>query len=143
MTDSALDAMAVMVGEWQAATEKDPDDAGRMTIEWLTGESLLLVRFTIPDPAADRIWVMGTDDAYPERLKVLQYESNGERRIFNGAVTGPLWRIWRDALGDSQRLTGALDETGNTLRATWERSESELDPRNWEHELDIVYTRIG
>ena len=34
-------------------------------------------------------------------------------------------------------------ETGNTLRATWERSDSELDPRSWEHELDIVYTRIS
>lgn len=143
MTDSALVAMATMVGEWQASTDRHPGDAGRMSIQWLAAEGLLLVRFTIPEPAADRTWVMGIDDAYPERLKVLQYESNGEHRIFNGAVTGPLWRIWRDAAGDSQRLTGALDESGNTLRATWERSEAELDPRTWEHELDIVYTRIS
>ncbi|MFI1461746.1 hypothetical protein [Nocardia carnea] len=142
MTDSPLAAMAAMIGEWKTTTDKYPDVAGLTTIEWLAGEAFLLVRYTVPDPAIERTWVMGTDDAYPERLKVLQYDSNGERRIFNGAVTGPLWRVWRDAPGDSQRLTGNLDETQTTLRATWERSESELDPRTWEHELDIVFSRI-
>ncbi|WP_280399130.1 hypothetical protein [Nocardia carnea] len=143
MTDSPLAAMAAMIGEWKTTTDKYPDAVGRTTIEWLAGEAFLLVRYMVPEAGIERTWVMGVDDAYPERLKVLQYDSNGERRIFNGAVTGPLWRVWRDAPGDSQRLTGALDEAGNTLRATWERSESELDPRTWEHEMDFVYTRIS
>ncbi|MEU1982717.1 hypothetical protein [Nocardia sp. NPDC019395] len=143
MTDSALAAMAVMVGEWKTTTDQFPDVVGRTTIEWLAGEAFLLVRYTVAGPAVSRTWVIGTDDAYPERLKVLQHDSNGDRRIFNGAFTGPLWRVWRDAPGYSQRLTGNLDETGNTLRATWERSDAEFDPRTWEHELDIVYTRIS
>ncbi|MBF6351706.1 hypothetical protein IU448_22205 [Nocardia flavorosea] len=143
MTDSALVAMAAMVGEWKTTSEQIPDMVGRTTIEWLDGDAFLLVRLTVPEPAIDRIWVVGTDDAYPERLKVLQHDGAGARRIYNGALTGPLWRIWRDAPGDSQRLTGNLDETGNIFRATWERSDAELDPRTWEHQMDIVYTRIA
>ncbi|WP_043739974.1 hypothetical protein, partial [Nocardia carnea] len=77
MTDSPLAAMAAMIGEWKTTTDKYPDVAGLTTIEWLAGEAFLLVRYTVPDPAIERTWVMGTDDAYPERLKVLQYDSNG------------------------------------------------------------------
>lgn len=143
MTDSAHVAMATMIGVWETKAEQFPGAAGRTTIEWLAGEAFVLVRLTTPEPAIERTWVVGTDDAYPERLKILHYDSKGRRRIYNGALTGPLWRFWRDAPGDSQRLTGNLDETGNIFRATWERSDSELDPRTWEHQLDIVYTRVG
>lgn len=143
MTESGLTGMAAMVGEWKTTTTLYPGVAGHTTIEWLAGEAFLLVRYTAPDPSVSRTWVVGADDIHPDQLVILQHDQHGERRVYQGSFDGPLWRVWRDAPGASQRFTGSLNETGNTLRATWERSDSELDPRTWEHELDIVYTRIS
>ncbi|WP_459545344.1 hypothetical protein [Nocardia sp. X0981] len=143
MIESGLAGMAAMVGEWETTTTLFPEVTGRTTIEWLGDEAFLLVRYTAPDPSTSRIWVVGADEAAPGRLVILQHDQNGGHRIYHGSFEGPLWRVWRDAPGASQRFTGSLDETGNTLHATWERSDSELDPRTWEHELDLVHTRIS
>lgn len=143
MTDSALARMAAMVGEWTTTASSSPGLTGRTAIEWLAGEAFLLVRYSAPDPSASRTWVIGADDTHPGQLVILQHDQSGGRRVYQGSFDGPLWRVWRDAPGASQRFTGCLDETGNTLRATWEHSDSELDPRTWEHELDIVYTRVS
>lgn len=143
MTESALAAMARMVGEWQTTTSQHPGLTGHLSIDWIPDARLLLTRYTVPDPGIDRVWVIGADDLYRDRLVILQFDQNHEHRVYQGSFAGPLWRVWRDAPGHSQRFTGNLDETGNTLRATWERSDSELDPRTWEHELDAVFTRIS
>jgi hypothetical protein len=143
MTDSALAALARMVGEWTTTTSLRPDLTGHTTIEWLADARFLKFRYAVPDPPVSRIWIVGADDLYPNQLMILEYDQSGEHRIYRGSFEGPLWRVWRDAPSDSHRFTGSLDETGNTFRATWERSDSELDPRAWDHELDIVYTRIS
>ncbi|MGW0180333.1 hypothetical protein [Nocardia sp. NPDC003345] len=142
MTESALEALSRMVGDWTTTSDLYPGMTGHTTIGWVPDARFLSVRYTAPEPGLGRTWIVGADDLYQDRLMILQYDQRGEHRVYQGSFDGPLWRVWRDAPGDSQRFTGSLDESGNTLRATWERSESELDPRSWEHELDIVYTRV-
>ncbi|MGW0004431.1 hypothetical protein [Nocardia grenadensis] len=142
MTESALSAMGRMVGEWNTTTSLYPDVTGHTVIQWMPDARFLVVRYTVPEPGISLVQVVGADDLYQDRLVILQYDQTGEHRIYQGSFDGPLWRVWRDAPGASQRFTGNLDEAGNTMRATWERSDSELDPRSWDHDFDIVFTRI-
>jgi hypothetical protein len=143
MNESALSAMARMVGEWKTTTSLYPDITGHTSIGWMPDAQFLTVRYTVPDPGVSWTWLVGADDLYQERLVILHYDQFGEHRVYEGSFDGPLWRVWRDAPGHSQRFTGNLDETSTTFRATWERSDSELDPRSWEHWLDFIYTRIS
>ncbi|WP_063036427.1 hypothetical protein [Nocardia grenadensis] len=142
MTESALSAMGRMVGEWNTTTSLYPDITGHTVIEWMPDARFLVVHYTVPEAGISLVQVVGADDLYQDRLVILQYDQTGEHRIYQGSFDGPLWRVWRDAPGASQRFTGNLDEAGNTMRATWERSDSELDPRSWDHDFDIVFTRI-
>ncbi|MEU4313422.1 hypothetical protein [Nocardia sp. NPDC024068] len=141
--DTALAGLAMMIGEWDVTSPQFPGETGHTSIEWLNDHSFLMVVTTLPGAHADRAWVVGADEGAEHSLAILQHGRDGSRRIYHGFFDGPLWRVWRDAPGGSQRFTGTLDETGNVFRATWERSDAQSDPRDWEHEFDLTYTRIS
>lgn len=50
------------------------------------------------------------------------------------------WHMWRDAPGFWQRFSGRLSTDGDSIRGTWEKS---ADGSTWEHDLDLVYTKVG
>lgn len=50
-----------------------------------------------------------------------------------------VWKLWRDAPGFYQRFTGNFSTDGQTITARWENSS---DGKNWEHDFDLVYTKV-
>jgi hypothetical protein len=40
----------------------------------------------------------------------------------------------------AQRFTGTITDDGRTIRCRWEISH---DGTTWEHDFDLVYTRVG
>jgi len=50
-----------------------------------------------------------------------------------------IWKIWLNILGFFQRFEGKLSEDKNTISGAWEKSQG---GKKWEHNFDLVYTRI-
>jgi hypothetical protein len=39
-----------------------------------------------------------------------------------------------------QRFSGTLSDDGDSIRGAWEKSP---DGSSWEHDLDVIYARVG
>ncbi len=48
--------------------------------------------------------------------------------------------MWRDAPRFWQRFSGRVSDDANVIRGAWEKSS---DGSTWEHDLELIYTRIG
>jgi hypothetical protein len=146
----SLDRLNVLVGQWEMeATFKagffgsdSPEitSRGRTTVEWLEGRFFLIQRFVNEHPAVPSgIAIIG---ASQERHTWAQhyYDSRGVARVYQMTLEGREWKLWREAPGLWQRYTGAISEDGTTITGAWEAS---ADGREWKHDFDLTYTRIG
>ena len=146
----SLEALKVLVGEWRMVpTFKDlpPVDAGaRVSFTWLPGERFLIQRWEVPIPEApDGIAVIGPD---PERVGgYLQhyFDTRGVARVYKMSLENGVWKLWRDVadfspLDFAQRYTGTFSADGRRIVGAWEICH---DGTTWEHDFDLVYTRVG
>jgi hypothetical protein len=133
-----LEPLGVLIGEWETEVPQFPGERGRAVFEWLEGGAYLLQRSQAPDPAPDSTWITGADDA-DDTWTVLYHDERGVSRVYRSTLAEGVWRVWRDAPGFSQRFTGALSADGGTIRGAWEMS---TDDSTWEHDFDLIYTRV-
>src|SRR5262249_47285760 len=84
------------------------------------------------------IALIGLDDA-AEHFWMLYADALGEHRVYEMALEGREWRIWRDAPGFGQRFIARFDESGDVISGAWELSR---DGESWQHDYDMTYTRI-
>jgi hypothetical protein len=138
MADSVLVPLGALVGEWELQVPQAPGSSGRAVFEWLEGGAYLLQRSYAPDPAPDSTWIIGADDA-GDSCTALYHDERGVSRVYRTSLADGVWRVWREAPGFSQRFTGALSEDGATIRGAWELSR---DDSTWEHDFELVYTRV-
>ncbi len=132
----------ILVGEWNmVGTHPALPFAvhGHSSFEWLVEGGLLLWHFD---------WERGS--RVPSALSVIGYDDSGETctmlysdersvaRIYQMSLEGGVWKMWRDAPGFSQRITGTVSSDGNTITCHGELSR---DESTWEQDLDVTYTR--
>jgi hypothetical protein len=134
-----LEPLGPLVGEWVIEVPQFPSGRGRVVFEWLEGGAYLMQRSFAPDPAPDSTWIVGADDA-EDGCTALYHDERGVSRVYRTSLVDGVWRVWRDAPDFSQRFTGALSADGGTIRAAWETSR---DGSTWEHDFDLIYTRVG
>jgi hypothetical protein len=138
--DPQLEALNALVGTWALeATHPAVPSAvvrGEAAVEWLEGERFLIHRASNDHPDfPDSISVIGlVDDA----LSMYYFDSRGVHRIYEVAMEGSSWRMWRDAPGFSQRFTGTFEDGGDTIAGQWELSR---DDETWDDDLRITYRR--
>jgi hypothetical protein len=121
-----------MVGEPSAA-------AGRTSFSWLEGGMFLVQRWTVDIPGVpDGIAILGGD---PSTAGLVQhyFDSRGVARVYHMSLEGGVWKLWRHGADFSQRFTGRFREDGTTISGTW---ESAPDGSTWEHDFDLLYTRV-
>jgi hypothetical protein len=133
-----LEAMRVLVGEWEFGSPQFPGGRGRAVFEWLDGGAFLVQRSWAPDPAPDSTWIFGVDER-EDGQTVLYYDQRGVSRVYRGSLSEGTWRLWRDAPGFWQRFTGRIAGDGRTIGGAWESSR---DGVSWEHDFDLAYTRV-
>ena len=138
-----------LVGEWsvQAVAPWAPSDLrGRTVFEWMTGGTFLLQRWEVPvDEAPDGLAIIGPD---PERRAAYvqhYFDSRGVARVYAMGFEDDVWTLSRteadvSPLDFAQRFTGTITDDGRTIRCRWEISH---DGTTWEHDFDLVYTRVG
>jgi hypothetical protein len=119
--------------------------SGLTVFEWEAGGTLLVQRWEIPHPQApDGIAIVRFDD---ERRTYLQhyFDSRGVARVYEMSYINGVWKLSRttpdlSALEFSQRFTGTFSADGTTIVGRWEISH---DNSHWEHDFDLVYTKLS
>jgi hypothetical protein len=138
---SSMQQFEVLVGEWNMlGTHPALPSAvqGHSSFEWLVAGALLLWRFDWqPDDIPSALSVIGRDDA-AETCSLLYADVRGVARIYQMRFEGGVWKMWRDSLGFSQRMTGSFSEDSNTITSHGELS---YDGSTWEPDLSVTYTR--
>jgi hypothetical protein len=119
---SSLKQFEVLVGEWNMVGTHPqlPSPArGQSSFEWLM-EGVLLVWHSDWErggpPSA--LSVIGHDDAV-ETSCMLYSDERGVARIYQMSLEGGVWKMWREAPGFSQRMTGkslVVQEASRTPR---------------------------
>ncbi|WP_227380046.1 hypothetical protein [Haladaptatus halobius] len=141
-----------LVGEWETEVRIDGQTlrGGRATFNWLEDGAFLVYRSEVVDLSdAPTEWienaprstvsVIGLDDS-SEEFTMLYTDSRGVFRVYQMSLSNGVWKIWRDTPGFAQHFTGTFSEDGDTIEATWERSDDGVD---WEVDFDLTYTRVG
>lgn len=139
-----MDEMNTLVGEWRMAAfppDQPLQDGGIVTFEWLSEGSYLVQRWEVEyEHAPDGIAVIGPEDESGTKLCQHYFDTRGVARVYGMSLSGGVWKLWRDSPGFSQRFTGTFSEDGSIIEGAWEKSE---DGANWEHDFDLVYTKVG
>ena len=135
----SIEGFAALVGEWttEATHPMLPGVVvrGTASIEWLEGESFLIVRARNDHPQfPDSLSVIGDTDG----VRMHYFDSRGVYRILETAITDRGWECARDFPGFSQRFTGTFEDGGNTISGLWRLSE---DDETWADDLRITYRR--
>ena len=136
-TRGGLEALEALVGDWVLGDPAAP--VGRTSFSWLEGRRFLVQRWSIDIPEApDGFAIVGEDPAGGGLLQHY-FDSRGIARVYGMSLEGGVWRLWRDGEDFSQRFAGTLSEDGSTISGAWEIAH---DGSTWEHDLDLVYTRV-
>ena len=134
----ALKQLEVLIGDWEVEVPQFPGARGLATFEWLEDGAYLCFHSDAPDPAPSATLVIGRDES-SEVYTVLHYDSRGVSRVYQMSFGGGVWKMWRQAPGFWQRFSGTLSDDGSSIRAMWEKSPN---GSAWEHDFDLIYTKV-
>jgi hypothetical protein len=119
-----------LVGEWILGDPAAP--VGRTSFTWLEGNHFLIQRWTVDIPGApDGIAILDGERQH-------YFDSRGIARVYQMSLADGVWQLWRAGDDFHQRFTGRID--GATITGAWEISP---DGERWEHDFDLVYTKVG
>ena len=137
-----------LIGEWSVEAlfpgVPPTDLRGRTVFEWMTGGKFLLQRWEVPiDEAPDGLAVIGPDQDNGAYLQHY-FDSRGVARVYAMSFDRGVWKLSRTSadfspLDFAQRFTGTLSDDGRTIQGRWELAH---DGSTWEHDFDLVYTRV-
>jgi hypothetical protein len=145
----AIERLAPFIGEWSMEAVfpgVPPSDArARATFEWMPARQFVLQRWEVPLPEApDGIAIIGFDEG---RAVYLQhyFDSRGVARVYAMSFDDGVWRLWRNEadfspLDFSQRFTGTFGDDGKTIDGRWEICH---DGSTWEHDFDLIFTKVA
>jgi hypothetical protein len=106
---------------------------------WIEERAFLVQRWRSDEPAApDGIAILGFDEA-AGGLVQHYFDSRGVARVYRASLEDGVWRMWREHPGFDQRYAGTLCGDGATITGAWEKR---TDGATWEHDFDLVYTRV-
>jgi hypothetical protein len=134
--------LEVFVGEWNLAGSHPRLPApvsGRVSFDWIEDGAFLAwqVQFEQPSPPSS-ISVIGWDDS-AETYTVLYFDVRGVSRVYQMSFQDRVWKLWRNAPGFFQRMTGTISDDRNTITLHGELAK---DGSNWEQDLELIYTRV-
>lgn len=137
-----LKNLDVLVGEWNLAGNHPGIPypvRGRASFNWSEKGAFLAWRTDYEQSLPpDAIAVISGDDS-TDHCTVLYFDERGVSRVYEMSLQDDVWKMWRNAPGFMQRMTGAIGQDQDTITVHGELSK---DGFHWEQDLDLVYTRI-
>jgi len=142
----ALRDLEILIGKWEmelsnASFLPNPSATVRSKVvfEWLEDAAFLIMRMgEDPSKSQGAIWLIHRDESRSD-YKVFYYDDRNVSRIYEMSFADQGWKVWRKSPGFSQRFEGKISAGGNKILAKWEKSS---DGQTWEHDFDVLYTRI-
>jgi len=142
----ALRDLEILIGKWEmelsnASFLPNPSATVRSKVvfEWLEDAAFLIMRMgEDPSKSQGAIWLIHRDESRSD-YKVFYYDDRNVSRIYEMSFADQGWKVWRKSPGFSQRFEGKISAGGNMILAKWEKSS---DGQTWEHDFDVLYTRI-
>jgi hypothetical protein len=138
----AISQFSAFVGVWQteASVGGQLIGRGRTVFTWLEGGAFLAQRVEIEDPSFPAsIGIIGLDEGNDVYCQ-LYADSRGVSRIYQMGLKEGVWTLTRQAPGFSQRFVGTFSPDGRGITGRWEKSS---DGSNWEHDFDLIYTKVS
>jgi hypothetical protein len=133
---AALKRLDVFVGEWAMDSSGDV----RSRFEWVLEGRFLSQSLDVPHPEAPNMFALigvGADgSAYLQHY----FDSRGVVRLYQMSLAGGVWKLLRESPGFSQRFTGTFSDDRKTIQGRWEKSS---DGTKWEHDFDLIYTKVA
>jgi hypothetical protein len=144
-----VEPLQALIGEWSieavAPWVADTEMRASVVFEWMTGGQFVVQRWEIPVPEApDGIAIIGAGQGDGSFLQHY-FDSRGVARVYEMSLADGVWKLWRDSpdfspLSFSQRFTGTFSPDGARIEARWEIAR---DGECWEHDFDLIYTKIS
>ncbi len=141
--ETALKELERLVGEWRVLAsgpggEPWPGE-GRATFEWHPSGAHLVQRMSIDIPEApDSVSIMGCDAANGTYFQ-LYSDDRVVCRVYNMAIDGREWRLWREGAPFSQRFVGRFEDGGSKIVGRWEIAQSRDD---YTIDFYLTYVRV-
>ena len=142
MRNPALEAMAVLVGEWSLTLtdawfleSREVQQHGRAVVRWL-GEAFLELEAEMEGAP---VWhfVIGRNDA-KEELVALYHDPRPTSRVFRVEFGSGSWTMLREDPDFHQRLVATV--TPDRIDARFDASEDE--GTSWRKDFDLVFERV-
>ena len=141
--DATLERLDAFVGEW--TMEAGPPDGppwpgeGRVSFEWLEGQTWLIERWSVEMPEApDGIAIIGKDESEAPYAQHY-FDSRGVHRIYAMSLEDGEWKLWREGPPFAQRFSGSFSADGKTISGRWERQ----DEGSWVTDFDLTYKKAS
>lgn len=136
-----------LIGEWtqvvDAPRHLEEKVPGRMTLEWLRGEQVVLQRSIADNPMFPEGVVLimaASGDAAEGDFTAHYFDSRPAVRTLHMSFQDRVWKWWRYAAGPDdfdQRFEGTLSADGRTIASSCYLVED----GEWIHDFDVTYTR--
>ena len=142
--NNALEALELLVGEWRVEISNAEFLAdgttltGHMSVTWLDGHALLVLRSTIANGPPASIQVVGRNEDADD-FTLLYADDRGVSRVYRMSFGDGQWTLSRTDPGFYQRFTGRLLDHGDRVEASWSASHDEGN--TWHHDFDLIYLR--
>lgn len=143
MTNSALAALEVLIGEWdiELTNAEWLDDGkslnGHMSVEWFDG-AFIVMRTEFEEGPPKAVAVIGRNESRPD-YQVVYYDDRDVSRTYDMTFDGNVWTQLREDADFYQRFHG--ERSGDTIEARWEMSQDE--GTTWHHDFDLRYTKVA
>jgi len=135
-----------LIGQWRqvidAPRHVEDKVGGRMTMEWLRGEKVVLQRSVAEDPMFPEgvVLIVTAEEGAEGDFTAHYFDSRAVSRVLAMSFRQGVWTWWRQATGPEdfdQRFEGTLSEDGKTIRSSCYLVEDGA----WVHDFDVTYTR--
>lgn len=135
-----------LIGGWtqvvDAPRHLEEKVPGRMTLEWLRGEKVILQRSIADNPMFPEgvVLIMAADEDGEGDFIARYVDSRAVSRVLHMSFRDRVWTWWRyaaDADDFDQRFEGTLSADGRTI----DSSCYLVEDGEWIHDFDVTYTR--
>jgi hypothetical protein len=135
-----------LIGRWSqiidAPRHVEGKVGGEMTLEWLSGEKVIVQRSRAENPLFPEglMVVMSAEEDAEGDFTVHYFDSRAVSRTLHMTFHNRVWKWWRHAAGPDdfdQRFEATLSEDGRTI----DSSCYLVDDGEWLHDFDVTYLR--
>lgn len=145
LRNPSLRDLAFLTGEWDMTIHHAsflPDSAstlaGRAEVQPAeVGAALVMRQGVSQSGPPSACWIIGRDETQPH-FTVLYADDRGVSRVYEMALEGERWTIWRDDPEFSQRFAALVSPTRSRISGRWEKC---VAGGEWEHDFNLDYTR--